>query len=104
MNIRIMSRAKDMPITDGLKQHIEKRFSTFERYSNHIIDGELIFDEERGRFKGELILRVKGTTLTAKSVGKTPLDVIDELKDKMKKQLRRYEEKLKDKGHVTFRA
>ncbi len=96
-NIRITSKVKDMPILDSIRQHLEKKFSTFEKYSSHIIDGEFILDEERGRFIGEMILNVKGGQLTAKAVAKSPLDVIDELKDKIKVQLNRYEDKMKSR-------
>ncbi len=96
-NMRITSRVDDMPIMDSIRQHLEKKFSSLERYSNHIIDGEFILDEIRGRFVGEVILNVKGGTITAKATGKSPLDVIDELKDKVKVQLNRYEEKMKSR-------
>ncbi len=96
-NIRVTYKVKDLPILDSIRQHMEKKFSTFERYSNHIIDGEFILDEQRGRFIGELILNVKGGQLTATANGKSPIDVIDELKDKMKAQLHRYEDKIKSR-------
>ncbi len=89
--------AKEVDITDGLKDYIDKRLSGLERYSPRIIDGELVFSEERGRFVGEIILKVKGSTLKAQARAKDPFETIDILKDKIKGQIIKYEEKLKDR-------
>ncbi|MCD6087926.1 MAG: ribosome-associated translation inhibitor RaiA [Candidatus Hydrothermae bacterium] len=93
MEIKLITR--DIEATDGLREYIEKRLSGLDKYSSHIIDAELILDEQRGRFLGELVVKVKGSTLTAKSQAKDPFSAIDELKDKMKSQLVKYEDKLK---------
>ncbi len=93
MEIRLVTR--DMEATEGLKEYINKRLSGLDRYSSHIIDAELILDEQRGRFLGELVVKVKGSTLTAKTQAKDPFTAIDELKDKIKAQLNKYEDKLK---------
>jgi putative sigma-54 modulation protein len=86
---------KDMELTDGLREYIKKRLSGLERYSNHIMDGEIIFEELRGRYRIEVILRVKGATLTAVGQSKDPREAVDRVKDKIKVQLTKYEEKLK---------
>lgn len=93
MDLQITTRNLDL--TDGLRAYLEKRLNGLERYSNHIIDGEVIIEEERGRYKFECIIKVKGATITAKSQSKDPYEAIDILKDKVKIQLKRYEEKLK---------
>jgi len=89
--------AKEVDITDGLKDYITKRLGGLEKYSPRILDGELVFSEERGRFVGELVLKVKGSTLKAHARAKDPFETIDILKDKMKGQIKKYEEKLKNR-------
>ena len=88
---------KGVELTDGLRAYIQKRLGGLERYSRNIISSELILDETRGRFSGELILKVKGTTLVAKAQAKDPYQAIDMLKDKMKDALKAYEQKLRSK-------
>jgi len=95
MELKIVARNLDL--TDALKDYINKRLTGLERYSNNIIDSEFILQEIRGRYQGEVIVKVKGQTLTAKSQRKDPYEVIDELKDKIKTQLKKYEEKLSDR-------
>ncbi len=91
----VFKNLEDELIKDRIREYLEKRLGNLDRYSNHIVDGEFTIEEERGRFRSSLILKVKGTTLKAAGVGKDPFEVIDLLKDKMKSQLMRYEEKLK---------
>lgn len=95
MELKIIARNLDL--TDALKDYINKRLMGLDRYSNNIIDSEFILQEIRGRYEGELIVKVKGQTLTAKTQRKDPYEVIDELKDKIKTQLKKYEEKLSNK-------
>jgi putative sigma-54 modulation protein len=95
MQFKISTREIDL--TDGLKEYIDKRLGRLDRYSPRILDGELVFYEERGRFVGELIIKVKGATLKAEAKAKDPFETVDLLKDKMKGQLKKYEEKLKDR-------
>ncbi len=95
--MKISIQGKNLEITNGLRQYAEKRLSTLDRYSRNIIDSELVLEEEKGRVKGEMIVKVKGSTLKVSSVGKDAFNAIDELKDKIKSQLKKYEEKLKDR-------
>ena len=95
MQFKISTREIDL--TDGLKEYIDKRLGSLDKYSPRVLDGELVFYEERGRFVGELIIKVKGATLKAEAKAKDPFETVDQLKDKMKGQLKKYEEKLKDR-------
>jgi len=95
MQFKVSTREIDL--TDGLREYIDKRLGNLRKYSPRIMEGELVFFEERGRFVGELIIRVKGATLKAEAKAKDPFEAVDILKDKMKGQIKKYEEKLKDK-------
>lgn len=95
MDISIVG--KGVELTDGLRAYVEKRLSGLERYSKNIISSELILDETRGRFSGELIVKVKGTTLVAKAQAKDPYQAVDLLKDKIREALKAYEQKLRSK-------
>ncbi|MEO0143629.1 MAG: ribosome-associated translation inhibitor RaiA [candidate division WOR-3 bacterium] len=88
--------ARNFEITETLREYINKRLGYLGRYSNHIIDSEMIFHEERGQYKGELIIKVKGRTIKAETKSNDILKVVDELKDIAIRELKKYEEKLKD--------
>ncbi len=97
----VFKNLEDPTLKESLRGYADKRLKNLGRYSRHILDGELTFEEERGHYNTLLVLRVKGTTLTAKSRGKDPFETIDQIKEKIKGQLVKYEEKLKleDRRH-----
>ena len=89
--------AKNFEFTDALKEYINKRLNFMNKFSDYIISAELIMEEQRGRYTGNLVVKVKGQTLTAKSTEKDPYILVDTLKEKIKHQLVKYEEKLQDR-------
>ncbi len=88
--------ARNFEITETLREYISKRLGNLGRYSDNIIDAEIIFHEERGQYKGEMIVKVKGRTIKAETKSKDILQVVDELKDTVIREIKKYEEKLKD--------
>jgi ribosomal subunit interface protein len=88
---------KNVKVPSGVQEQIAKKLDHLDRISRHIFGSELMFEEERGRIKGELIVRVKGRRLTAKTVGKDPLAVTTTLREKMESQLKKYEGKMKSR-------
>lgn len=92
---RLIITSKNVELTEDMKGYIEKRFKKMERFSNHINKAELILEEQRGRFIGEFLVDVNRKLLKAKSMSNDFFFVIDELKDKMERQLKKYEGKLK---------
>ena len=89
--------ARNIELTDALKEYISKRLDGLDKYSKHIIDGELIIDELRGRYTTQMVLKLKGHTIAVKTEQKDPYMAVDELKDVLKKQLTRYEDKLRER-------
>ncbi len=91
----VFKNLKDEVLRNKIRTYAEKRLSNLTRYSHHIINGELTFEEGRGQYETVLMVHVKGANLTAKARSKDPLESIDRVKDKIKSQLKKYEEKLK---------
>ncbi len=89
--------ARNVELTDSLKDYISRRLDGLDKYSRHIINGELIIDELRGRYTAEMVLKVKGNTIAVKAEQKDLYQAIDELKDILKKQLTKYEDKLRER-------
>ena len=48
--------ARNFELTETLREYIGKRLGHLDRYSDHIIDSEIILIEERGQYKGEMIV------------------------------------------------
>jgi ribosomal subunit interface protein len=93
MELQILN--KNVELTKETEQSITKKLDHLDRISSHIMNGELVLEEERGRINGELILNVKGKKLTARAVEKDAITVITTLRSKMQSQLKTYEGKMK---------
>jgi len=92
--MNIVFTAKNFEITDALREYIEKRLNILDKFSNYIISVDLTMEEQRSRYSGTLVVKVKGQTLTVKSTEKDPYILVDTIKDRIKHQLVKYEEKL----------
>lgn len=92
--MNIVLTAKNFEITDALREYIEKRLNILDKFSNYIISVDLTMEEQRSRYSGTLVVKVKGQTLTVKSTEKDPYILVDTIKDRIKHQLVKYEEKL----------
>jgi len=81
--------------------YINKKFTTLDKYSPHIQSGDIILEEKKGMFNGEVILKLRGTVLTTRARGDAILDVLDALRSKIAVRIKRYEEKIKTrKGRI----
>jgi len=95
--MNIVITARNFELTEALKSYIEKRLNFMDKFSSYIISAELTMEEQRGQYSGTLVVKVKGQTLTVKLTEKDPYILVDNLKDRIKNQLVKYEEKLQDR-------
>ena len=89
--MRLQIVARGMSLSEALSDYAEKKIGRLARLSTRIVKGELILQRERGRVKGELILRVKKGVLVVRADGGDAFRVIDALRERMAARLRRYE-------------
>lgn len=87
--------SRNVEITEEMKVYIEKRLKKIERFSEKINKAEVIVEEQRGRFRCEFLVDVNRKFLKAESMSSDFFSAIDELKEKMGRQLKKYEERLK---------
>jgi len=92
---KISITSRNVEVTPEMKSYIEKRLKKMERLSDKINKAEIIIEEQRGRFKCEFLVDVNRKFLKAQSISNDFFYAIDELKDKMERQLKKFEEKLK---------
>ncbi len=92
---RLIITSKNVEFTEDMKAYIDKRLKKIERFSNHINKAEIVVEEQRGRFRAEFLLEVNRKFLKAESISNDFFFVIDELKYKIERQLKKYEGKIK---------
>ncbi len=95
MNIEITARHFDL--TPELREHIEKEVNGLTRYFENIISSEVILDVEKYRQTAEVKTKVYREVITAKADTNDMYQSIEQAISKVKKQLKKYKGKLKDK-------
>ena len=92
MEVRVTAR--HFELTEALQSHAQKQFQRLKRYFNHIVDGHMILSIEKYRQMAELQVKVYGTVLTAKAASNEMYTSIDQVVEKMERQIKRYKGKL----------
>jgi len=95
MNINITARHFDL--TPELREHVESEIEKLTRYFEHIISSDVILDVEKYRQAAEIKVKVYNAVLTGSADSNDMYASIEMSVDKVKKQLKKYKSKLKDK-------
>ena len=92
MNILINGR--HLEITPALKNYAEEKIKKFEKYSSDITEATVTLSVEKYRHKAEVLLKANGILIQAESVTGEIYSSIDEVSEKLDRQIKKYKEKL----------
>ncbi len=81
--------------SDSLKDHAEKSLNRLEKFCSNIQDAHMILDIEKHRNLVEITVNVYGQTLKALNEANDMYVSIDGAVDKLERQLKKYNTKLK---------
>jgi putative sigma-54 modulation protein len=95
--MRTRTTARHFELTQELKDFASEEINGLDRFFDHIIDAHLVLEEEGYRKKAELNLKVYGTVLISQHSSNDFRASIEGALDKMKRQLKKYKSKLKER-------
>jgi putative sigma-54 modulation protein len=107
MNIIISGRR--LELTGNLKEYTENKIRKFRKYLNNITEATVILSVEKYRHKAEVLLRVNGLMIQAESVTGEMYSSIDDVVEKLERQVKKYKDKWvsyrkgEDKGPVNLK-
>ncbi len=100
MNIIVTGRR--LEVTSALKNYTEKKIKKFDRYLSNISEAIVTLSAEKYRHRAEVLLKVDGVLIQAEGITGEIYSSIDEVVEKLERQIKRYKEKLvshrKNKG------
>ena len=100
MQVQITGR--HMELTHALKQRTEKELSQFPRYFDNIVYVHVTFSEAKVGNQAGLEVKVYGDVLSVSAKGDNPFAALELATDKMKRRLRDYKQRLKErKRHAS---
>ena len=83
-------------ISDSLKDYINSKMVRVKRHFDHVIDAHVVLDVAKQRHKAETTLQISGTKIHAQSEHDDMYAAIDDMIDKLDRQVRKHKEKLTD--------
>jgi len=92
MNIIVTGR--HLEVTPALKNYVEKKVKRFDRYLSNISEAIVTLGVEKYRHKAEVLLKVNGMLIQAEGITGDVYASIDEVAEKLERQIKKYKEKL----------
>lgn len=92
MNIIVTGRHLD--ITPALKKYADEKIKKFSRYLSNISEAIVTLSVEKYRHKVEVLLKVNGVLIQAEGITGEIYSSIDEVVEKLERQVKKYKEKL----------
>ena len=93
MNLNITFRHVEP--SDALKQYATQKVQRLHKYFDGIVEGHVILGQEKIRHTAEVTLQANGIRINAKEENADFYSAIDNVVDKLERQIKRYKEKLK---------
>jgi len=91
--MKIVVNGRHLEITAALKSYAEEKIKKFERYSSDISEAVVTLTIEKYRHKAEVLLKANGMLIQAESVTGEIYSAIDEVTEKLDRQVKKYKEK-----------
>ncbi|GBD95345.1 MAG TPA: ribosome-associated translation inhibitor RaiA [Nitrospirae bacterium] len=91
--MNIIINCKQMDLTRNLKEYAEEKIGKFRKYLSNITEATVTLSVEKYRHKAEVLLKVNGSFIQAESITGEMYSSIDEVAEKLARQVRKYKEK-----------
>jgi len=92
--MNIIVNGRHLEVTPALKSYVEKKIVRFERYLSNISEAIVTLYVEKYRHKAEVLLKVNGVLIQAEGITGDVYASIDEVAEKLDRQIKKYKEKL----------
>ena len=107
--MRISIKGRNTPVTDDLREHVEKRFAKIAKQVSPLAELELEVMEERNPAiaesqVAEVTLHLKGVTLRARDASRDMVHSINLCADELARQVKRHRDKRRKRRETRAAA
>lgn len=92
--MNIIFTGRHIELTDNLKKYAEKKIKKFKKYLGNITEAIVTLSAEKYRHRAEVLLKVNGMLIQAEGVTQEVYSSIDEVVEKLERQVKKYKEKI----------
>ena len=92
--MQIHITGKNINTGDALKDHIHEKMESLEQYFNNVVDVHVVLTQQKNRHIAEVNTLLSGIVLRASGEGADFYAAIDQMTEKLVKQLKKYKDRL----------
>lgn len=92
--MNVIVNGRHLSVTPALRSYAEEKIKKFDRYFSNITEAVVTLSIEKYRHKAEVLLKANGTMIQAEGITGEIYSSIDEVVEKLEKQVKKYKEKL----------
>lgn len=100
MNLDITG--KSIEITPALRQHVENKIRKIKRHFENVIDIHVILDVIKREHHAEATIKISGRTLFAETRSTDMYSAVDQLMDRLDRQIIKAKEKMQHRQHDSI--
>ena len=99
--MKIIISGKQLKVTDAIRKYAEEKINKISKYSDAITEVDVVLAVEDTKSEGRVhkadgLVFASGTKIKIEAENKDLYAAIDELSDRLERQVRKYKEKQKD--------
>lgn len=99
--MKIIISGKQLKVTDAIRNYTEEKIQKISKYTEAITEVDVVLSVETTKSEGDIhkadgLVYASGTKIKVETENSDLYAAIDELSDKLERQVRKYKEKQKD--------
>ncbi len=95
--MQVSVTGRHVEVTEAMKQHVEDKISKLKRHFDHVTDIHVILTVEKLEQKAEATVHISGAKLFADDVQEDMYVAIDNMVDKLDRQIIKHKEKIQSR-------
>ncbi|HIG64859.1 MAG TPA: ribosome-associated translation inhibitor RaiA [Methyloprofundus sp.] len=92
--MQVSVTGRHVEVTEAMKQHVEDKIGKLKRHFDHVTDVHVILTVEKLEQKAEATVQISGAKLFADDVQEDMYAAIDNMVDKLDRQIIKHKEKV----------
>ncbi|MBE3519459.1 MAG: ribosome-associated translation inhibitor RaiA [Firmicutes bacterium] len=102
--MRVIVTGKNMDISPALRDYAEKKLKKLSKYVKQSVTAQATFSTERGRYILEVTAPLDGYLLRGEEQAADPMACVDQVVEKLERQLEKHKTKLLKRGKSPVQA
>lgn len=96
--MKLNVKGRNIEVTEALRQYIEKRLGKFSKFLGELSEAVVTISTEKFTHKIDVLLKVNGHLIQAEGKTEDLYSAVDEVVEKLEKQILKYKEKVQNKN------